>query len=91
MILMIFHGSWTETFIIDNPTAVGGGLSVLGISTERLSAHVARVPKDLVEWQSHYTALCTRALPVAKDSFRRFPQFLGSLEKAIFYRLCILL
>lgn len=62
-----------ETFDSDSPIAVGGGLSVPGISTERLSAHVARVPKDLVEWQSHYTALCTQALSIAKDSFRRFP------------------
>lgn len=71
---MTFHCSWAETFDTDNLLAAGGGLiSVPGISTERLSAHVARVAKGVVEWQPHYKALCTQAFPVAKNSFRRFP------------------
>lgn len=44
---MIFHCSETQTFDTDNPMTVEGELiSVLGIFTDRSSAHVVRVPKD---------------------------------------------
>lgn len=59
------------------------GISVLGIFTDRSSAHVGRVPKDSIKWFSHYWVLCTQAWQDAKHSFRRFPLFfLGSLERS---------
>lgn len=84
---MTFFFSCTETCDTDNPIAVGGGLSVLGISTDRSVSARGPSPEGFggvavsLQGVMHSCVLNCQGFISEVSTY-----FLGSLEKVIFYR-----